>query len=287
MRRKGFTLIELLVVIAIIALLIAILVPTLGRARELARQAGCQANMSALGKGLAIYASSNEANPFPLLNTSCSADIGGGSLATDYATSTQDDNIWITTTTPYTTKLAEDKSSLTLVGAMQNVWLLIQTGCTPGNTFHCPSDTNWTNRDTTPGLKKYGWTAPTQFSYGVQWPYDSKGAYTNAAQPSNTNGVAGLVLFADRAPPMGWVGRVWGGVTLTPTNHKNDGEATLRRDSSVSFYRSATDSMAGYQNDNIYGYGGNQMKSPPDDPFGGWGGPATSTDTFIQPYNSR
>ncbi len=63
--RRGFTLIELLVVISIIALLIGILLPALGRARESAQRSVIQANMRAIGQGVATYNTENkEKMPF-------------------------------------------------------------------------------------------------------------------------------------------------------------------------------------------------------------------------------
>jgi prepilin-type processing-associated H-X9-DG protein/prepilin-type N-terminal cleavage/methylation domain-containing protein len=55
-RRIGFTLIELLVVIAIIAILAAILFPVFARAREKARQSGCQSNLKQVGIAALMYA---------------------------------------------------------------------------------------------------------------------------------------------------------------------------------------------------------------------------------------
>lgn len=55
----GFTLVELLVVVALIALLVSVLLPALGRARQQARAAACQANLHNLGLAVCMYADSN------------------------------------------------------------------------------------------------------------------------------------------------------------------------------------------------------------------------------------
>jgi prepilin-type N-terminal cleavage/methylation domain-containing protein len=59
-KEKAFTLIELLVVIAIIAILLAILIPSLGKAKELAMQIPCMANMRTISQAFYMYQGSND-----------------------------------------------------------------------------------------------------------------------------------------------------------------------------------------------------------------------------------
>lgn len=63
-RKPGFTLIELLVVVAVLALLVGILVPSLTRARDLARRAGCASHLHGVGVGFRMYLNdSNDVMP--------------------------------------------------------------------------------------------------------------------------------------------------------------------------------------------------------------------------------
>ena len=237
-KKVAFTLIELLVVISIIALLVALLVPALGRAREMARQAACQANLSAVGKSISLYSAlSSDQYPFPLLisQSDASPDVAIVSNILTYDDSGSLSVFSIATTT----------SGSASCMSMQNVWLLMNQNLINQTAFHCPSDGGWADRNPT---KKYGWTTLKEFSYGIQYPYD-KTATVNPANPGSANAVAGLVVLADRNPG----GSVTSGANAkTPSNHTQDGETVLRKDSTVTFYKNANDSRAGFNRDDIY-----------------------------------
>lgn len=232
-RTKGFTLIELLVVIAIIALLVAILVPTVAKAREMARQASCQANLSAIGKGLIMYKDSQ--GSFPLL-----AATGNPNSLTFGATD-------LVTTADWTG-----------VGTngMQNMWLMIRSGDCGADAFRCPSDST-DKRSAT--AKKYGFETAKQLSYGIHFPYDGDGTTANPAKLSDQNLNGGLVIMADRNP-----GGAVGTSTWKHTNHAPDFVAILKNDTTVSNFKGTT-SKAGYASDDIYVNGANVAGGIPSD----------------------
>ncbi|MHC4294056.1 MAG: prepilin-type N-terminal cleavage/methylation domain-containing protein [Planctomycetota bacterium] len=64
-KATGFTLIELLVVIAIISLLVTILMPSLQKAKMLAKDTMCKANLSGIGKAAYYYLEENDGT-FPV-----------------------------------------------------------------------------------------------------------------------------------------------------------------------------------------------------------------------------
>ena len=65
-RRRGFTLVELLTVIAILGLLMGILLPTLGRARDRAKQNVCLSRLRPLASATVIYLNENRDTFFPV-----------------------------------------------------------------------------------------------------------------------------------------------------------------------------------------------------------------------------
>jgi len=262
------------VVVAIIAILASILLPSLGRARELARQSVCKANLNGMGKAIKLYmADDPEKEPTPRL-----VDDG----AAEAAMTDADDNDEIFTTVT----AADGTVTITLnlgESAMQNIWLLIKQGLLDETVTRCPSDPLWKSRPTT--AERFGWTDPDQVSYGLHFPYAENAAGTENDYPLDKNLDGDMVIMADQHPdPTGGLGvDNTAGAEISPSNHPKDGEGILRFNASVSWYAKKDsnnipeDSLAGKFEDDIYtaeGAGIPDAGADPADP---------TYDTYIVP----
>jgi prepilin-type N-terminal cleavage/methylation domain-containing protein len=295
-RTKGFTLVELLVVVAIIAVLASLLLPSLGRARELARQSTCMANLKSTSSAIETYKADNKSRPPRIVRY--------GNPLSNFTATTMDDALWTdANATPPTTQLGSGGS----VAAMQNVWLLIAKDLIPQDAFTCPSDPDFTVRKETGVGTKYGWTSWEQMGYGMHYPSDTASADgTGEANPAAwTDHISGSVaILADKSPDSGATDegnrKVYAGDDIDgtgqikPPNHEKDGEAYLLANGSAAFYKELDsakgnrpiNSNCGKNGDNIYD-GGNGADFPKthDEALSG-GGTVTiggEIDTFIVP----
>ena len=231
-KQRAFTVVELVAVLVVLTLSAVLILAILSRAYgqggpttapERRMQVECQKNLSNIAKALALYSAlSNDQFPWPLL-------VAKG-----------DPNATVNEKT--VAKKPFDSALGTC--AMQNIWWLVDQEMVGEAAFHCPADGGWTKRE---AKEKYGWTLPTQFSYGMHFPYDqdAKGN-DNPARLSDSNADSSLVVMADRNPG-GSVGE-----KNPPSNHPTEGEACARRDTSVFFYSRTKDSKAGIDVDLEY-----------------------------------
>lgn len=250
-KSKAFTLVELLVVIAIIALLVAILLPTLGRAKELARQAMCQANLNGIGKGFVLYANdSGDMMPLmPDVNQALAlydANLALGQSCTALGKAA-------TATTPAQTGLG--------YGAQQNLSLLVQNNTVPWNMFLCPSSGKTVkNRD---GNSQFGFGEVvgsqrlTYIDYAVQIPYSHPvGNIPDNKCPFSPNMDAAIVIMGDLPPNPATSGNPL--LTFWSPNHPEDGESILFAGWNVRFCRDQA-TIANVLSKNTAGYGRNNI----------------------------
>ena len=247
-RGNGFTLIELLVVIAIIALLVSILLPSLNRAKELARRTSCMANLSGIGKALALYTAEHD-RQYPFIsdidNMNYRATASGGLIPGG------SDDVYA---------LDGDVANETIdLHIVENLNLLVKVDLAQYRVFRCPSVSGDVMDRSIAGNHAYGFkdadgTIYQDYGYHV--------GYSNV--PPVGDNPAGLskelasefVLLADapRAglghdfgygpPPPQWGNRGEG------WNHGADGVNVLHFSSSVVF--SAGTILAGVRGNNIY-----------------------------------
>jgi hypothetical protein len=234
-------------------LTVAILLPTLGRARELARQAMCQANLNGIGKGVILYANDNM-DRCPIL-----PDIPGDEPARYAADLRMGARC-----------LAEDLGT----GAQQNLNLLYADNTVPLKMFLCPS-TGRENRLTsangisprccpsiTPekGVRdvnsRYGFgevvgaERRSYIDYAIQIPYPRTPEGKNKC-PLYPNMAAEVVIMADRGPADSFT-------TKWSPNHPDDGESVLYAGVTVRFSKD-TNKLNGVKSRNAAGWGKNNI----------------------------
>lgn len=240
-RSKGFTLIELLVVVAIIALLVSILLPTLGRARELTKQALCSANLNGIGKAWVLYG--NDANDQPPIMPDIQPDVGG------------DWNAALKAGNDYT-------SAQMSTAAQNNLALLVKQNIIGWEIFLCPSvGTTKLNRAGTVGFIEPT-TNKIGIDYGLQVPYAKNGAATNSAALSG-NMTPSMVIVGDRGPNSNQIAVAGDPKQKWSPNHPDDGESVLSASWAVRFSKDKVATNAnppvitsyntgGYDSNNIY-----------------------------------
>ncbi len=312
-RNKGFTLIELLVVVAIIALLISILLPSLGRARELAKQAVCRSNLRGIGQAMTIYSNDNR-EFYPVApSPAATGGVGSQSLPVQYI-----GNLGFNQTTQPTSL-----SSGAPVHPSRSLFLLIIGGQSTPQQFVCPSASetaddlrNRLNATTVsaaqPGFTRFDFLGYGNLSYGYIMPYGNnarpttnldtrmplgadKGPYFAAGQTdANTRWQRDAVAAQPIIPPafaadlptaLRGSNDQWR--PYNSRNHSGEGQVVLYVDGHADFVRRP---IEGVNNDNIYNYytnDNNQLESLTGRAGGiqanDTGGPRNDTDSFIVP----
>ncbi len=194
--------------VAIVLLLAVMLMPNLNRARGLARKAACMANLNGIGKSVVLY-SEIQRGQYPLIHLAERAPNGANSAPTSANT---------TDAEPDSGQWPEVMGD----SAMQNVWLLIHESLIVESGFRCPADIESQKRLVVdPRAAKYGWNSPFNYSYGMQWPYETDAAGKANSAPLSDALDGRMVIFADRNPG----GPV--GATRRPSNHPKLGTGVL------------------------------------------------------------
>lgn len=307
-KKRGFTLIELLVVISIIALLIAILLPSLGRARELANEAVCSANVRGIIQSMFIYAQTNQ-NQFPASqNANTTGTISAGGIpGTPTATPAAYDPIAIMQAWESTSQVTGDPLSC--------LWFLVLSGQDTPKSFICPSDPVATTpsmeyQTATSGLfntnfNQDGGVTPAEVasnatigageSYSIADPWPLAGSSTGYWWTSNAG--ADLPLVSDMAPASpgagagttaratttAVAGNTSGNYIYNSGNHLGNGENVGFGDDHVTF---ATNPYVGQSGDNIFTFQPSATAAPGSTTYAAKQTPVTTSTAAVTIYTA-
>jgi prepilin-type N-terminal cleavage/methylation domain-containing protein len=322
MKRKGFTLIELLVVVAIIALLISILLPSLGRARELAKQAVCRANLRGIAQACHIYSNDNK-EWFPVAPHQPSTATGSNdqTLGVRY--------VGMMGRQMLAGPLQPGQTGGGTTWDPQNVhpsrsmFLLISGNQSSVKQFICPSagDTEDDLRNSSggtpvaaqPGINRFDFKGFPFVSYGYIMPYgrfakprtdldprmpigaDKSPYFTQGARQPSGAVIDALVTPAITFSGVNWAQNIQTVLSATQDqwrpynsrNHAGEGQVIMFADGSADFRKRP---IEGINNENIYTFGNaNNLTDPVQSVIGRTPGeaqdqgPAFDTDSFILP----
>ncbi len=213
-KRRGFTLVDLLTLLVLIAIVTIAGCNIMAGSLAEAEKTVCMNNLSVIGNAFSVWAAGNSGK-FARVHTE------GDPLAAPTA-----DN---------------DLKSIS-TNAMNQVWVLIDGGYLPAMAFKCPADRSHTALAST---VRYGWTNASEFSYGIQYPFDHDpaGKAANPACPASAAYNSDWILMADRNPGERVASnKDW-------PNHSR-GCTCLRMDGSVVFHKNSNSVVFGEE---IYG----------------------------------
>jgi hypothetical protein len=240
-RRRGLSLISLLATIVMLVILMTIVATTMwprggaggeegtpgpSLAQQKAHRSACLSNLRSIHIALKMYETSENRLPMVRYQPSSDAGVNAAPTAANATNSRYGESSW--------DELGDQ--------AMQTMWLLIQNSNIGLESFRCPGDAGYQERNAS---QRYGWTSSNQYSYAIQWPYRTSAADDRNPAQFRSNMPEYLVIMADRNPG-GPVGE-----DRPPSNHPLVGTSTVVWSGTIEGYGPAN-SRAGIDNDDIY-----------------------------------